>query len=85
MQESIIGKYLHKPTINNTRLLYNLYSSAQVNIPTVEDLILEQIMLGKHLKDSLKELIDTDKADADLLELCMLIDVDIENIKPISS
>jgi len=31
----------------------------------------------------LKDLIDKDSADADLMELCMLIDVDLEDVEPL--
>ena len=83
MQQAMVSDYLHKPRIETARSLHQLYASEQASVPTAENIILHHIRIGKTINEHLNDLIDRDSADADLMELCMLIDVDLEDIEPI--
>ena len=82
MQQAMVSDYLYKPRMQTAKKLHQLYASEQVDIPTAENIILRHIRVGKKINEDLKDLIDKDSADADLMELCMLIDVDLEDIEP---
>ena len=84
MQQVMVKDYLHKPRMQTARKLHKLYASEQVDVPTAENIILKHVKIGKYLNNNLKEWIDKDSADADLMELCMLIDVDFEDVEPYS-
>lgn len=83
MQKTHVNDYLFKPRMQTARTLHQLYASEQVDVPTVEDIILKHIKATKSINNHLKDLIDEDSANADVMELCMLIDVDFEDIEPI--
>ena len=80
----MVNDYLYKPTMETAKPLHQLYASEQVDVPTVEDVILKQIKISKGFNEFLKDLIDKESADADVMELCMLIGVDFEDIEPIN-
>jgi hypothetical protein len=82
MQKTHVNDYLFKPRMQTARKLHKLYSSEHVDVPTVEDIILRHIRVTKTINNHLKDLIDEDSANADVMELCMLIDVDFEDIEP---
>ena len=82
MQKTHVNDYLHKPRMQTAKKLHQLYSSEHVDVPTVEEIILRHIRITKTINNNLKDLIDEDSANADVMELCMLIDVDFEDIEP---
>ena len=84
MQKPMVSDYSYKPRMQNARTLHKLYASEHIDVPGVEDIILKQIKIGKGFNEFLKDFIDKDSADADLMELCMLIDVNFEDIEPIN-
>lgn len=83
MQQAMVSDYLYKPRMQTARKLHQLYASEQASVPTAENIILHHIRVGKTMNEHLKDLIDKDSADADLMELCMLIDVDLEDVEPL--
>jgi len=83
MQQAMVSDYLYKPRMQTARKLHQLYASEQSDVPTAENIILHHIRVGKTMNEHLKDLIDKDSADADLMELCMLIDVDLEDVEPL--
>lgn len=84
MQEPMVSDYLYKPRMMTARKLHQLYASEHIDVPSAENIILKQIRIGKRINEDLKDFIDKESADADLMELCMLIDVDLEDIEPIN-
>ena len=82
MQQAMVSDYLHKPRMQTARRLHQLYASEQVNVPTAENIILRHIKIHKKINEDLKDLIDKESADADVMELCMLIGVDFEDVEP---
>ena len=84
MHKPMINDYLYKPRMQTARNLHKLYNQDLVNVPNVEDIVLNRIRIAKQINEDLKDLIDKDSADADVMELCMLIDVDFEDIEPIN-
>ena len=84
MQKPMVSDYSYKPRMETAKELHKLYASEHVDVPSVENIILKQIKIGKGFNEFLKDFIDKDSADADLMELCMLIDVDFEDIEPIN-
>lgn len=83
MQKPKADRYCYKPGMETAKPLHKLYDSEHVDVPGVEDIILNQIKISKGFNEFLKDFIDKDSADADLMELCMLIDVDLEDVEPI--
>ena len=84
MQEPMVSDYLYKPRMLTAKKLHQLYASEHIDVPSAENIILKQIRIGKRINEDLKDFIDKESADADLMELCMLIDVDLEDIEPIN-
>ena len=74
------NKYLHQESRQSLRSLHKLYASEQVDVPSVEDIILRMIRLGKGFSISLKDYLDDDNTDK-LFELCMLIGDDFEDVE----
>ena len=79
-----VSDYIYKPRMQRARKLHQLYLLEHINIPSVEDIVLKQIRITKKLNDDLGNLIDKKSADDNLMELCMLIDVDLEDVDPIN-
>ena len=82
--QKLVSDYSYKPRMESAKELHKLYASEHVDVPSVEDIILKKIKIGKGFNEFLKDFIDKDSADADLMELCMLIDVDFEDIEPLN-
>lgn len=80
----MVSDYVYKPRMETAKPLHQLYSSEHVDVPTTENIILNQIRICKTFNERLEHLIDKDSADADVLELCMLIGVEFEDIEPIN-
>lgn len=80
----MVSDYSYKPRMETAKELHKLYASEHVDVPSVENIILKQIKIGKGFNEFLKDFIDKDSADADLMELCMLIGVDFEDVDPIN-
>lgn len=79
----LVSDYSYTPRMQTAKPLHNLYDSEHVDVPSVEDIILNQIKISKCFNEFLKDFIDKDSADADVMELCMLVGVDFEDIEPI--
>ena len=81
MQKPMVDNYFYKPRMHTARQLHKLYNQEYLNVPSVEDLILESIRIEKGFNAFMKDFIDND-TDSDVLELCMLIGVDYEDVEP---
>lgn len=82
MQKVMLNDYVYKPRMETARKLHQLYSSEHIDVPTADEIVLRHIKIGKGFNEFLKDFIDKESADADVMELCMLIDVDFEDIEP---
>ena len=82
MQE-LVSDYMYKPRMQTAKKLHQLYASEHANVPTTESIIYNHISIIKKINAHLGDLIDKDSADAHLMELCMLIGVDLEDVEPI--
>ena len=76
-----MNNYVTKPTKNTARALHKLYNVPQCNIPTAEQIAMHHLRLDKYFREKLKDLGNFN--DNETMELCMLLDVDFEDVDPI--
>lgn len=81
MLNQMVSDYSYKPRMQTAKKLHQLYLSEHVDVPSVEDVILRIVRLGKGFNMSLHDELDGDNTD-ELMELCMLIGVDFEDVEP---
>ena len=77
-----MNDYVTKPTKNHARTLHKLYNAPQSNVPTAEQIVMHHIRLYKWFRQELGDLIESG-GDDETMELCMLINVDFEDVKPL--
>lgn len=79
-----MNNYLHKPSKDTAIKLHKLYESDSVHVPTAEQIVIHHLRLDKYFREEFKEIMEYDANDESTMELCDLIGVDFEDVKPIS-
>ncbi|MBR2651570.1 hypothetical protein IKD48_02065 [bacterium] len=76
---------MHKPQRKHALALHKAYELRTMNVPSVKDIVIEQISIAKHINESLSGL-DEFKVNEDMMqehmELCGLLGLDYDSIKP---
>lgn len=80
-----IKDYINKAQRDSAPMLHKLYDkSAQIEIPTAKELMMERIQLDKWFFNELKDLDEFDGKPLDsTLEYCELLGIKYEDVKPL--
>lgn len=80
-----VDSYKHKTQREHAIALHELYSLNDVNVPSVEDIVVKRISIFKHFNECLKGIEDFEVNEDELndyIELCGLLNIDYDSIKP---
>ena len=83
MQKLMISDYFHKPGIETARTLHKLYNTSTCDVPSAEQIAMKCLRLEKYFRNEFKDVVEFNPNDNETMELCMLLDVDFEDVEPI--
>lgn len=79
-----IKDYIKHPQRDSAPMLHKLYNkSAQIEIPTAKELILERIQLDKWFSKEFYDVFEDDTPSDETLEYCELLGINYEDVKPL--
>lgn len=76
---------IHKPQREQAIALHKLYSIGNIDVPSVEDIIIKRISLTKYFNDLFKDYNDFEVNEDEMNEeiaLCNFLDIDYDGIVP---